>query len=1205
MHSKLKKLALITMPCVVSLALSACGGSSHHSSSGPAPEALDWAQSTGEYDTASIVQIDESTLPAILEGCEVPQGALIVMGDVFDQYASWIWNDSGNILGDSAAWPGEDFTNNVIASCSEKIRKYIAPEGKSMEGFSVIVNNGGNGKQTGDGNVFTQKKACLRITNESDGEGKIYKSEFVTARECGVSVEGLPAEIPFDVYVTENGTRVADGGTISINELSGKEETGYTVVTLLIGGMNVSAETTGKYWFGDNESSAVEFKNGEKIKIGANIKLNDGETKETELHVSYGEGDDYVTSSYKVEKSYSSKDDTCRLNKQEQTLGATYSSESTTFRIWSPTSSDVSVTVDGATYEMTKASIDCYSDVYEVKVDGDLVGKTYQFTVDGKNVRDPYGRMVEGSNSNANIVMDLSKSNPEGGWAESPELKNREDSIVYEVHVRDFTIDDTSNVDPDKKGRYLGMVQTGTSYNGIKTGIDHLKELGVTHVQLQPIYDYATCSDVDSQNNSCYNWGYDPWNYNVPEDRYSSVFGTDKYDMKIQEVKTMINELHKNGIRVIMDVVYNHTFDKSVFENITSKYYNKDDLSGCGNSIDAVNNMVWMMIRDSLDYWVTEYHIDGFRFDLVGAFSMKDYSDWGVYLNKQHPDANLVIYGEPWTGGSGDLADKSQGVRTGVMYTQDADAHVGAFNNRIRNCLKGSSDNADALGFIFDKLNDGWDDNGSDENDSKEQLTKHNKECVFMGMKAGVRHEDATGTDEWSAQGFSDPEQAVSYITAHDNLALRDKIEIAGIEGEEAKKLQVYAHSILMASQGISFIHGGEEFGRTKAAAKNDTESPIHNTYKTTTGANDFKWDLKAGEWQKVNDAYAAYIKMRKDHPAFRMTTAKDIFANVTLDEASTDSVVIININGQAVKDSWGKIKVVMNSTKDAATVTGIDGMTKVADGYTVGDDVDQNSSAAPQAMSIWITPADEADTTKEIKSMSIVGTTNSWNNKEPDSMTLKDDKWTSDKEYTLDEKSEFKFFTNGNTDWGNNDEQLGLCGSDNTTLKTNTECGEGGAGNVKPEKTGTFKIVVDNKTLEWSLVEVASEANDATETQGTATDTGANQKSYDSMFVRGNIISEGWDPEEMTYANGKWTSNAHNFVAGSQFKVLTNSSDWDTAGANGVFGVCGDDKSVLKANAHEDCGNDAGNVTPGKEGTFMLVIDDKTMAWELVSAYL
>lgn len=1076
MHSKLKKLALITMPCVVSLALSACGGSSHHSSSSsPSAEVLDWAQTTGEYDTASIVEIDVSALPQLNEGCEVPQGALIVKGDVFDKFFAWSWNGEGNILGGAEGdWPGtEDFTNNVLSACSETIHRYVPSNGKSLEGYSVIVNDGvKDSKQTNDGNVFTQKRACLKITNETDGKGN-YIAEFVTARECGVSVEGLPAEIPSDVYVMNNGARVANDGTISINELSGKEETGYTIVTLLISGSNVTAETTGKYWFGDNESNAVVFKNGEKIKVGANVKVDDGEIKTTELHVSYGEGDDTVTSNYKIEKTFSAKDETCRLNKQDKTLGATYSSESTTFRIWSPASSDVSVTVDGTTYAMTKVAMDCYSEVYEVKVDGDLVGKTYQFTVDGKNVRDPYGRMVEGSKSNANIVMDLSKSEPEGGWVKSPELKNREDSIIYEVHVRDFTIDDTSGVDSDKKGRYLGMVQTGTTYgDGIKTGIDHLKELGITHVQLQPIYDYATCSDVDSQDNTCYNWGYDPWNYNVPEDRYSSVFGTDKYDLKIQEVKTMINEMHKNGIRVIMDVVYNHTFDKSVFENITSKYYNKDDLSGCGNSIDAVNNMVWMMIRDSLDYWVTEYHIDGFRFDLAGAFSMKDYSDWGVYLNKQHPDANLLVYAEPWAGGGGNVSDNSQTVRTGVMYTQDKDAHVGAFNNRIRNCLRGGSGNdAKTKGFIYNELNNDGDDNGSDENDSKELLTKHNKECVFMGMRAGVRHENATGKDEWSAQGFSDPEQSLAYITAHDNLALRDRIEAADITGEEVKKLQVYAHSILMAGQGMTFIHGGEEFGRTKAAAKNDTESPMHNTYKTTTGANDFKWDLKAGEWKKVNDAYAAYIKMRKEHPAFRMTTAEQIFANVKLDPASTDSVVIVNINGQAVQDSWGQIKVVMNSTKEPVAVADVEGWTKVADGYTIGDHVDQNSFAARQAMSIWITPADEA-TTKEIKSMSIVGTTNSWDNNAPDSMTLKDDKWTSDKEYTLDEESAFKFFTNGNTDWGNNDEQLGLCGSDMNPLTTNTDCGKG-TNDVKPGKKGTFKIVVDNKTLEWSLVAV------------------------------------------------------------------------------------------------------------------------------------
>ena len=260
----------------------------------------------------------------------------------------------------------------------------------------------------------------------------------------------------------------------------------------------------------------------------------------------------------------------------------------------------------------------------------------------------------------------------------------------------------------------------------------------------------------------------------------------------------------------------------------------------------------------------------------------------------------------------------------------------------------------------------------------------------------------------------------------------------------------------------MTFIHGGEEFGRTKAAAKNDKESPIYNTYKTTTGANDFKWDLKAGEWKKVNDAYAAYIKMRKEHPAFRMTTAEQIFANVYLDDASTDSVVIVNINGQAVKDSWGKIKVVMNSTKDAATVTGIDGMTKVADGYTVGDDVVQNSSAAPQAMSIWITPADAS--AQQFDSMYVHGsfTGGTWPAAE---MTYSDGKWLS-AEYKCESTSEFKITTN-TPEW-NDSQTWGKDGE--KTLKI-------GGGNVATGCTSSFKLSVDEKTMEWSLVEVASEA--------------------------------------------------------------------------------------------------------------------------------
>ncbi len=430
----------------------------------------------------------------------------------------------------------------------------------------------------------------------------------------------------------------------------------------------------------------------------------------------------------------------------------------------------------------------------------------------------------------------------------------------------------------------------------------------------------------------------------------------------------MINEFHKNCIRVIMDVVYNHTFDKSVFEKISEKYYmGNNDLSGCGNAINADNNMVWMIIRDSLDYWVTEYHVDGFRLDLAGVFGIKDFSDWGVYLNKRHPDANLLIYGEPWTCGGDSTAIKDP-VRTGRMFMQDPDAHVGAFNNRIRNCLKSSSDRSDSegntsrLGFIFNQLNTDWDGNGTDENGV---ALNGNKECIFMSVKAGVRTENAPAevVDEWSAQGFSDPEQAVSYITAHDNLALRDKIERASIDGEvlydedEVKTIQAYANSIIMVSQGISFIHDGEELGRTKKAAGEEGESPMWNTYKTTSGANDFKWNLLNEGWAEVNETYGDYIKMRREHPAFRMTTAELINKNVTLDEASTDEVVIISINGEPVNDEWGTIKVVMNS-KDTEVDLGDDvvEMTKVADGKNVGNQVADTAKAAPHAVSIWVT---------------------------------------------------------------------------------------------------------------------------------------------------------------------------------------------------------------------------------------------------------
>lgn len=1049
MHIRVSKLAMATMPFVIALGLSACGGSSSSGGSDPVPQE-DWGTSTGEIDKAAIPVIET---PEIKEDCDVKSGALIVDGN-YDKYLAYMWNDNGELR----KWPGEEFTENAVPSCEKNIHYFVSSDVASMVGYNTIV-NAGEKPQTNDGNVYTLEKPCLKF-GVTDGDST--NATFVTATECGVTVDGVVQDIPSDVYASNGAKTLTPGSIIQISEIDGKPETGYVTLTLVIKSL-AGEDATGTYWFGDNETSAVAFANGEKIKVGDKVKVAEGETKDIVLNIKYDVGDGPIISSYTIKKTFSVKNDECRLNEQKETLGAVYSAEKTIFRIWSPDSSEVKVTVDGQAYDMVKASLDCYTNVYEATVDGDLAGKAYQFSIAGKDVRDPYGRMVDETSANGNIVMDLSKTEPEGGWAVRPALKNREDSVIYEVHVRDFTIDPTSGVTGENRGRYLGMVETGTKHQGVATGIDHLKELGVTHVQIQPFYDYATCSAVDSQNNTCYNWGYDPWNYNVPEERYSKYFQMHQYNDRVQEVKTMINEFHKNGIRVIMDVVYNHTFNKSVFSGITGKYYLEKDASGCGNTVNADQNMVWTMIRDSMDYWVSEYHVDGFRLDLVGAFGIKDFSDWGVYLNKKHPDANLVIYGEPWAADN-DAADAQvkDTVRTGRMHMASADAHVGAFNNRIRNCLRGGAGNdASTLGFIFNKYNtDGYDDNGSDENDVK---LEDNKSCVFMGVKAGVRHADATGTDVWSAQGFSDPEQTVSYITCHDNLALRDRIEEAKITGDEAKTLQVYANSILSISQGMMFIHGGEEFGRTKILAGDKK----HNTYDTITGANDFKWDLKAGEWKSVNDAYASYIKMRKDHPAFRMTTAEQIFANVTLDEASTNEVVIVNIKGSAVGDEWKNIKIVMNSTKTEAPVKGVSDMTKVADGFKVGDSVVDNDKAAAQAVSIWAEVA--APDERKHEAMYVVGSMNGWNATNPDPMTFKDGKWSI--ELTLDTDSIFKVLLNTNG-WADNDANIfGLRNPGDTQLCSAADgCNNGDAANVKPGLAGKYDFIVNDSDMTFEL---------------------------------------------------------------------------------------------------------------------------------------
>ena len=527
-------------------------------------------------------------------------------------------------------------------------------------------------------------------------------------------------------------------------------------------------------------------------------------------------------------------------------LGALYSPTQTIFRIWSPDNGNVKVAVDGQEYACNKISnFDGYTDIYEAVVTGDKKLKEYQFKINGTGVRDPYGVMVK-SGANTNIVMDLSNISPDGGWASKPTLVNREDSIVYEVHVRDFTIDSSSGVSSGKQGKFTGMTETGTTNSGAKTGIDHLKELGVTHVQILPMYDFAT---------QHYNWGYDPVNYNVPEEQYSET--PIDYENRVREVKNMINEYHKNGIRVIMDVVYNHTFGDEMFEDITTKYFDGLNLSGCGNSVDSGKPMVSRFIRDSLEFWAKEYKIDGFRFDLIGIFHYDEVKKWGEYLNQELPNDNLLIYGEPWNGYATDPNDSLK-VRMGKVPAM-ASGHIGVFNGKFREDIKGNNDGV-VKAYMFNDSISWWG-------------------AIAAGMRGSLTAVKSTATlgNDWDSMFAYDPEQSINYISAHDNYCLWDKIIHSGATGGGtgyAGRTAKFGMGIILTSQGIPFIHAGDEMLRTKVY--NGDWSKAHNSYNASDNYNSIKWGWKT-ENSGVYNYHKDLITLRKQYQGLRLTSWDDI----------------------------------------------------------------------------------------------------------------------------------------------------------------------------------------------------------------------------------------------------------------------------------------------------------------------------------------
>lgn len=562
------------------------------------------------------------------------------------------------------------------------------------------------------------------------------------------------------------------------------------------------------------------------------------------------------------------------------TLGAIFNQDYTIFRVWSPAASSVSLLLydkgepcSGETIK--RIDMKESNGLWSTLVRGNLYRYYYNYEIEvyGKinEVVDPYAKAA-GINGLRGFVIDLSKTNPKN-WDDdtSPVLKGYTDAVIYEVSIRDVSFHPESNV--VNKGKFLALTEDGTtSNNGATTCLAHIKELGITHVQLMPIFDFSFAS-VDEKNPYKYNWGYDPQNYNVPEGSYS----TNPYDplCRIFELKKMIQHLHQNNIAVNMDVVYNHVFDAAIsnFEKIFPGYYfrylengNLSNGSGCGNDTASEHSMMRKFIVDSVIYWCKEYHIDGFRLDLMGLHDITTIN----LLRKKLDEFNssIMLYGEGW--------NLNTTLEESMKASYDNSKKlfcVGFFNDKIRDCIKGNVFNIEERGFATGKPS------------MSKELIKH----IFCNPLS--------------------PSQSVNYVSCHDNLTLWDKINLScKDETIDIKKRMVkLCAAIILTSPGIPFIYSGEEFCRTKYGEQ--------NSYNKPDNINWIDWGRKV-EFIDIFHYYKKLINIRRNHPAFRMNTIEEIKKHIVIIENCPKNTVDFIIKGYANNDQWKDILVIFNANQ-------------------------------------------------------------------------------------------------------------------------------------------------------------------------------------------------------------------------------------------------------------------------------------------------
>ena len=524
---------------------------------------------------------------------------------------------------------------------------------------------------------------------------------------------------------------------------------------------------------------------------------------------------------------------------------------------------------------------------------------TFNVKVNGKWLGDTPGIMAKavGVNGKRAAVIDLRSTDPEG-WANDvrPLLKDYADIIVYEMHHRDFSLDSVSGI--RNKGKFLALTELGTTTSqGEKTGIDHLKELGVTHVHILPSYDYASV-DESKPDKAQYNWGYDPQNYNVPDGSYS----TDPYkpDVRIKEFKQMVQALHKAGIRVVLDVVYNHTFntEESNFERTVPGYFyrqTKDGKpangSGCGNETASDRAMMRKYMVESVLYWINEYHIDGFRFDLMGIHDIETMNEIRAAVDKIDP--SIFIYGEGWAASAPQLDQEELAMKANIYKMP----RIAAFSDEMRDGLRGGWDDDRKGAFLIGQPG--------------------HEMSIKFGLVGAVKHPQVINDsvnyskEPWALQ----PTQMISYVSCHDDMCLADRLKatMPDATDEERASLHKLAETFVFTSQGVPFIFAGDEMMRDKKG--------IHNSYNSPDSINTIDWRNKTIH-HDVFDYVRELITLRKNHPAFRMGDADKVRQYMEFLPVEGSNLVAFILKDNANGDSWKNIIVAFNSRKEPAKLS-------------------------------------------------------------------------------------------------------------------------------------------------------------------------------------------------------------------------------------------------------------------------------------------